>query len=182
MEEFEKLLDIFNRYPITELIVHTRVRQDFYKGESRREWIAYALEHSEHPISYNGDVVSSEGLKELGEAYPDLNAVMLCRGLLANPGLTRQAKGGAAMTKQEFADFHWDLYESYQTSIPGGKNILFKMKELWFYQFCMFADRTHYEKRMRKVQKEADYEALVRELFANLELLPDGHFIPPELR
>ena len=30
-EEFPALLEVFNRYPITELTVHPRVRKDFYK-------------------------------------------------------------------------------------------------------------------------------------------------------
>ena len=34
--EFEALLAIYNRYPICELTIHPRVRQDFYKGAVRR--------------------------------------------------------------------------------------------------------------------------------------------------
>lgn len=181
-EEFERLISIFNQYPIEELIVHTRVRQDFYRGASRMEWLPYALEHSVHPVSYNGDLVSVDGIREVKEKYPGLSTVMIGRGLLANPGLVRQVKGGAPITRQELEKFHWELYENYQKAIPGGKNVLFKMKELWFYQFCMFADRSAFEKRMRKVQKESDYEVVVRDLFRHLELLPDGCFIPPELR
>lgn len=181
-EEFEGLLELFNQYPIKELIVHPRVRRDFYKGEVRGEWVSYVLEHSRHPVSYNGDVVSAEGLKEVEEAYPGLQSIMIGRGLLANPGLLREAKGGPAMTKAELADFHWDLYEEYQRELSGGKNVLYKMKELWFYMFCMFADRAPYEKRMRKVQRTEEYKPLVLELFANLELLSKGQFIPPEKR
>ena len=181
-EEFERLLEIFNVYPLEELIIHTRVRQDFYKGNSRKEWIGYALAGSKNPVTYNGDIVHKNDIVHIKEENPSLESVMIGRGLLANPALGRQIKGGAALTSKEFSEFHWDLYESYQREIPGGKNILFKMKELWFYQFCMFEDRTYFEKRMRKVQKEADYEILVRDLFANLEVNPDGCFVPPELR
>lgn len=181
-EEFLELLRIFNQYPIEELVVHGRVRQDFYKGNVRSGWITYALEHSCHPVSYNGDAVSVKCLRQIEEGYPGLSAVMLGRGLLTNPGLCREAKGGKTMTKKELEAFHWDLYEAYQRSIPGGKNVLFKMKELWFYQFCMFAKRAPYEKRMRKIQKEREYEALVREIFADLEFLAEAKFIPPEKR
>ena len=31
-EEFEEILEIYNQYPIAELIVHPRVREDFYKN------------------------------------------------------------------------------------------------------------------------------------------------------
>ena len=31
-DEFERLLEIYNRYPLEELIVHPRTQQDFYQG------------------------------------------------------------------------------------------------------------------------------------------------------
>lgn len=30
-EEFDRLLDIYNRYPFEELILHPRVQKDYYK-------------------------------------------------------------------------------------------------------------------------------------------------------
>ena len=33
--EFEALLEIYSRYPVAELTIHPRVRQDFYKGRLR---------------------------------------------------------------------------------------------------------------------------------------------------
>ena len=39
-DEFYDLIDIFNAFPISELIVHPRIRTDFYKGEPRREYYA----------------------------------------------------------------------------------------------------------------------------------------------
>ena len=47
-DEFYDLLDIFNKYPVSELIVHPRIRSDFYKGEPAK-YFAYALEHSKIP-------------------------------------------------------------------------------------------------------------------------------------
>ena len=32
-EEFEELLDIYNQYPLEELILHPRVQQDYYKNK-----------------------------------------------------------------------------------------------------------------------------------------------------
>ena len=55
-DEFYDLIDIFNAFPISELIVHPRIRTDFYKGEPRREYYAYALEHSKNPLVYNGNI------------------------------------------------------------------------------------------------------------------------------
>lgn len=48
--EFDKLLEIYNRYPITELTIHPRVRQDFYKGKVRESDFAAALSRCSMPV------------------------------------------------------------------------------------------------------------------------------------
>lgn len=53
--EFDKLLEIYNRYPITELTIHPRVRQDFYKGKVRESDFAAAFPRCSMPVCYNGD-------------------------------------------------------------------------------------------------------------------------------
>ena len=62
--EFKKLLAIYNRYPIMELTVHPRVRQDFYGNEVNLEMFAYALSESRCPVVYNGDIVTVEDYQE----------------------------------------------------------------------------------------------------------------------
>ena len=37
-EEFPALLELYNRYPIKQLILHPRVQQDFYRKPVRMEW------------------------------------------------------------------------------------------------------------------------------------------------
>ena len=46
LEEWPPLLDLFQRYPICELIIHPRLRRDFYRGQPRREAFTYAVAHS----------------------------------------------------------------------------------------------------------------------------------------
>ena len=57
--EFPRLLAIYNHYPLEELIVHPRVREDYYKGKTRMESFHYALEQSRCPVSYNGNLFSA---------------------------------------------------------------------------------------------------------------------------
>ena len=59
--EFAPLLDIYNRYPIAELTIHPRVRQDFYRGQVREADFAAALPRCRMPVCYNGDIVSEAG-------------------------------------------------------------------------------------------------------------------------
>lgn len=43
-EEFDRLLDIYNRYPFEELILHPRVQKDYYKNKPRLEYFEKAME------------------------------------------------------------------------------------------------------------------------------------------
>lgn len=67
VSEFPRLLAIYNHYPLEELIVHPRVREDYYKGKIRRESFAYALEQSRCPVSYNGNLFSAADASALME-------------------------------------------------------------------------------------------------------------------
>ena len=87
-DEFFALMDIFNEFPVSELIVHPRIRTDFYKGEPRRDYFAYALSHAKIPLVYNGNVFACEDYDDLSASFgarPD--PVMLGRGLVTDPDL-----------------------------------------------------------------------------------------------
>ena len=66
-EEFPRLLEIFNKYPIRELTVHPRARKDFYNSPIREEAFRYALAHSQVPLCYNGDLCSPEDIARFRE-------------------------------------------------------------------------------------------------------------------
>ena len=55
-DEFEGILKIYNRFPIKELILHPRVREDYYKNKPDWTMVEYALEYSSNPLVYNGDI------------------------------------------------------------------------------------------------------------------------------
>lgn len=64
-EEFYSLIEIFNLFPISELIVHPRIRTDFYKGDIRKEYFAYAQDHCKCPLVYNGNIFSVQDYADL---------------------------------------------------------------------------------------------------------------------
>ena len=59
-EEFSRLLDIYNRYPIACLTIHPRVRTEKYRGPVHLDEFARALENSRNPVCYNGDLRTVE--------------------------------------------------------------------------------------------------------------------------
>ncbi len=86
-DEFPRLLSIYDRYPVTELIVHARTRSDFYGGLPRMDAFRVALATCRHPLVYNGDLFGRPEVAAFAAEFPTVDTLMLGRGLLCNPGL-----------------------------------------------------------------------------------------------
>ena len=66
LKEWNRLLDLYAKYPVHELIVHTRLLQEFYTGRPHPEAYADAIERlrcAGIPLCYNGDIISWESLQ-----------------------------------------------------------------------------------------------------------------------
>ena len=161
-QEADRLMEIYAKYPLKELIIHARVREDYYKGRARTEDFIRAVKvyrecGGKADICYNGDINSPgdySALPELcggGDNYdamnmrhnieaftqndsdikPFISAVMIGRGLLADPALVRRLRGGEALRAEELRLYRERLYEEYEKFIPEDRNIIFKMLEHW---------------------------------------------------
>jgi len=162
-EEFPKLLEVFNRYPIKELTVHPRVRKDFYKEPVRPEWFSYALQNSKNPLCYNGDIVT----KADADAATCVDAVMIGRGLIADPGML--LPGGTTIPALEA--FLNELLETYTEVFGGSRNAMFRMKENWGLLHSRFDFSDKLWKRLLKTIDVAEYKAITAEIL---------HTLPPK--
>ncbi len=174
-EEFPAIVEIYRKYPLSRLIVHVRDRDGMYKSEPDREAFAAVLD-CPFPVEYNGNVFTPADFSALRERYPDLNAVMLGRGAVTNPALFRQLRGGGALTAGELREFHDRLVEEYLASGLAPNFTVSRMKELWFYQLCMFPGSERAGKAIFKTRTLPDYRAAVSALFRNVELDPGAGF------
>lgn len=183
-EEWYDLMDIYNKYPIWELIVHPRIRDDYYKGTPRREYYAYALEHSRNPLVYNGDVYTVEDVKnyESGvkrklqgtsdhQATEVVSKIMLGRGLLYNPELIMDYNGldtgnvdHGQFDWKRFRSFHDALYHGYQEIMSPDIHVIYHLKGLWVYWDRLFPENRKIIKKILKCKKYVEYEALLREM------------------
>lgn len=175
-DEFERLLSIYNRYHMEELIIHPRIQKDMYRNVPRMDVFARAWTHSLNPVCYNGDIFWSGDAKVLKERFPSLSAVMLGRGIIANPGLLLtfgQSGGTPELSKERLKEFHDRLYEANRRvylAEAGPKVVLFKMKEVWCYLITSFEDSEKPGKKIKKAQTLQDYEAAVSALFQTTKL------------
>ncbi len=160
--EFPAILDLYNGYPIKELTVHPRVRKQFYDGSVDRDAFRYAVENSKIPLIYNGDLWSKSDIAAFSGEFPRVDAVMIGRGLIGDPGLL---VGTDVHTLQAFHD---TLLEEYLTAFGGGRNAMFRLKENWHFLITHFEDSDKLWKRLRKTTDLAEYRAITAEIFGTL--------------
>ncbi len=135
--EWEDILEVLLKYPMTELIIHPRFQKEFYKGNVHMEAFALAYERirgTKCALCYNGDITTPEDYRRLVQKYPDISAVMLGRGLLWNPELAEQIRHGEAKPDiQRLKAFLDLLYRGYKEEMDREGPALMKLKELWSY-------------------------------------------------
>ena len=164
-EEFPALLEVFNRYPITELTVHPRVRKDFYKEPVRENWFRYAYENSKNPLCYNGNLMTKEQSDAVASAYPRVESVMVGRALIADPGMF---SGGT--THAALEGFLRELTEEYVVVFGSARNAMFRLKENWGFLHYRFEGCDRLWKQLRKTTDIREFNSITAEILHTLPL------------
>ncbi len=186
-EEFKLLMAIYGDYPLSEIIIHPRVRTDYYKNSPDMDIFRWAVAESSVPISYNGDIFKIKDYEKLVEEFPDIDSVMIGRGFVGNQRLINQiadlsidnSDNGQNHDKVDFTHddtldkhdmetlekFTGRLLRDYISIMDSEVNAMHKMKEVWIYinQF-----NPGHEKAFKKIKKSrnlTDYQNGVREFF-----------------
>lgn len=186
-EEFKLLMAIYGDYPLSEIIIHPRVRTDYYKNSPDMDIFRWAVSESSVPISYNGDIFKIKDYEKLVEEFPDIDSVMIGRGFVGNQRLINQiadlsidnSDNGQNHDKMDFTHddtldkhdmetlekFTGRLLRDYISIMDSEVNAMHKMKEVWIYinQF-----NPGHEKAFKKIKKSrnlTDYQNGVREFF-----------------
>lgn len=168
--EFERLLAVFEKYPIHELTVHARTRKEMYKGAVHHDSYALAEQSGRLSLCYNGDLFTPADVAAFFAAHPVTEAVMLGRGLIADPALMRRCRGGAAASREELRAYHDELLVTYHEGMKSLWNAMLHMKEHWVGLMGLFADDGKYHKRIARAKNAADYLSAVEAVFAYLPL------------
>ncbi|MDU7784012.1 MAG: tRNA-dihydrouridine synthase family protein [Clostridium perfringens] len=170
-EEFYELIKIYNKYPMEELIIHPRTRQDFYGNKPNLEVFKDAISLSKNPVCYNGDIFTLEDHNKLVEEFKEVDKIMLGRGILANPALMNEILNNEFMDKKVLKEFHDEIFSKYREVFNEDRNAMFRMKELWGYMIYMFSNNKKYAKKIKKAQKVVDYNQAVTSLFLEQDIL-----------
>lgn len=173
VDEFTGILQVYNRYPLSELIIHARVQKEFYKGEPHLDAFGDAVKEAKHSLCYNGDIWTLDDYKKVRNLFPTVKKFMIGRPLMANPELVQELKAyeacladgkewaGYTVSMDNLKKFHDRLLQGYLTQMQGDAgNVLFKMKELWGFLGRQFPEQERLVKKLVKAGKLAEYEAL----------------------
>ena len=163
--QWPALLDILNDYPIALLIVHPRLRTEFYKGAIHREVFAWTQENTRLPLCYNGDLFTP-GDVAVAPALP----LMLGRGLQRDPSLLRRLRGGERAAVAELQAYHDALCAAYRRDYSGDTPVLHRMRELWSYLSGSFRDTDAFLRAVRKARTLSAYDQAARAFFAQAQL------------
>ncbi len=172
-EEWDRLLTIYRKYPIEELIIHPRLQQEQYKGTPHKSAYKKAQDVLRIPLCYNGDIHSPDAFAALVSDFPNVSRIMLGRGILKNPYLVHRLRGDmdTGPDKDTIKAFHDELFARYAEAMSGETPVLYKMKDLWTYLSQSFTNPEKYLKKIRKANTFADYKAAVGSLLREQELL-----------
>ena len=177
------LMEVFNRYPIAELIVHPRLRSDMYRGKPRMEAFAYCVAESRAPVAYNGDIFTAEDYHAVHAACPTVSHILCGRGAMADPALFSAIRGevlSPAEKKERLRAMHDRILEENRRLMGDGRNLLCRMADIWNYQIYLFDTDPRAASAIRRAATVSEYRAAVATLFRERALLPDGAYKPRE--
>jgi tRNA-dihydrouridine synthase len=167
-EEIFRLIPVFNRYPLKEVIIHPRTGVQMYDGRPDIDVFGRCLDRLRHPVVYNGDINCLEDFSRLSNRFPTLDRWMIGRGALINPFLPAIIKSGKdrfAGKIDVFRKFHDVLFSAYGEVFSGPAHLVERMKGFWLYFSQAFEDTRKFIKQVRKVRSPERYMARVARFF-----------------
>ena len=164
-EEFPRLLEIYNDYPVKELTIHPRVRKAFYKGPCDLETFQQSVENAKMPLCFNGNLNSLADIEAIHARFPTVEAVMIGRGLIADPGMLC---GGT--DRDTLEAFLTELADTYCVIFGSKRNAIYRLKDNWHYLIALFEGS---DKHWKELRKSTDYDrfcAITHEIIHTLPM------------
>ena len=178
-EEFFTILPVLSKYPLREIIVHPRVRAEQYSGHPHRELLRRILWSTQIPVGYSGDLFTAEDVHRFRDEFPEIPHILLGRGIVSDPSLARQCSGGAPLSVNELKSFVQAVTTEYEAVLDNERQLLLKLKELWYYMGALFVSRdgSDTERLLRNLRGAASMSEYRNALYALFEKCTlGGHF------
>lgn len=165
-DEWRPVLDILNEIPLEQITLHPRIGTQQYKGSVNMEAFNEFYALCKHPMIYNGDVTTVNGIRQLEENYPKLAGIMIGRGLLARPSLATEYVSGLELPWEKrrltLLDFHDRLKAHYETTANSEAQVHSRLRLFWEYMEEELGRKVY--KKIMKAGNLKNYLAAVREI------------------
>jgi tRNA-dihydrouridine synthase len=196
-EEWPAILEIYKKYPMNELIIHPRVREEFYKGAPHLDCFGQAVQvytcnaacctqnlQPHTTLCYNGDISSVDNCRAILKEFPGIDHIMIGRGLISQPGLAAEIKYAQqndapahprysdAEYRERIGAFHDEIYSNLSANFSGEKDAMLHMKEIWGFLKNSFAGSDKAVKKILKSQNCMEYKIAVQGLLGNPQEYP----------
>jgi len=164
-----KLMPIFNRYPLEEIIIHPRTGIQMYDGKTDLDTFEQCFTQSVHRVIYNGDITDLKTFHDVFLRFEDIDGWMIGRGAVTNPFLPAIIKAGRddiSHKVEKFKQFYDELFEQYRQVFSGPGHLLNRMKGFWTYFSKSFQNSRKIAKKVHRTQKMHHYMKIVDRFFA----------------
>ncbi len=173
-DEILALMDVFNLFNISELIIHARIGKQLYAGDVRLDALTAAVSKSKLPIVYNGDIFSKNDFENI-RIKVNVDRWMVGRCLLVDPFLPQKIKEGYAPDLEEqkhiVYKFITDLYLAYRKSRNNKPQSIGVVKELWGFLAYSFSNPQKIFNAIKKTKSFDEYEEVVAQVFKRYDWL-----------
>lgn len=174
-EEIFPVLEVLNKYPVSEIIIHPRVGKQMYSGYVDLDLFEECLKITKHQVCYNGDIKSLEDFVNIQQRFNKINACMLGRGAISNPFLFEEISNNTESDTidklERFSEFHHKLFELYENILSGPGHLLDKMLKLWEYFSISFEEPRKVLKMIKKSNSVDKYNQAIYEIFNNMKYI-----------
>lgn len=176
LSEWDDILEVYKKYHFSELIIHPRLREEFYTGEIHMDEFLKAFNciSNNTTIVYNGDIVDKTSFSNRLEhitVYEQDTPVMIGRGVIMNPELPIKLKevsdenNASVKTLKAFLN---EITENYCGEMANEKQVVMKMKELWTYLSMGLNLDKKQLKEIHKTNKLSDYKSVQQMILSGI--------------
>ena len=145
-DEVFNLVPVFNKYPLSNVIIHPRIGLQMYEGDLFLDVFAQAIAYIKHKVIFNGDIYSTADYAKIQKLFPLISDMMIGRGVVVNPLLPLEIKGEVISNpKQKYIEFVTTLFDEINARNVPELSKLRKTKEYWRY-FSQNFDITDYDR------------------------------------
>ncbi|MDA3899905.1 MAG: tRNA-dihydrouridine synthase family protein [Spirochaetes bacterium] len=169
-DDWIDLVSVLNRYPLHEVIMHSRHAKQMYAGVPDVERFLKFREACDHKVVYNGDINSVEDFEQLSvKTAKQENSVMIGRGIVRAPFIIQEIREKKALSQKQRANISYQvislLQENFEKLLSGDVHYLQKMKNIVRHMVEPFNPEKRTFKKIIKCTNVQHFNAMVMEFF-----------------